>query len=288
MDITQYNTRVVQEPRGMIRVITLVFAILAFATTSGFDTITSFTTACTRFNKTTGATYSPYFKEKFRMSVEYPFKFEDQILKPYYSCANATGGREAQVYPMDFSSSAQFYVATGVLSFLYSTAALVLYIFGSRQYESNPLLAVIDLAATGVLTIFWLAGACAWAAGVSDVRYYTSPSYLYKHLDFCSPNNTAESLNPKGECYESNPGKWTSLNISLIFGFANIFLWAASMWFVFKETQFHRKQMPDQMGAPGGPQPGFGQFGDQMGGQQQMPQQTTHFPQQRQQFGDGY
>jgi hypothetical protein len=193
-----------------------VFAILAFATTSGFDTITSFTTSCTRFNKTSGITYSPYFKEKFKFSVEYPFKFEGQVLKPYMNCQNETAAREKQPYPMDFSSSAQFYVATGVLSFLYSTAALVLYIFASHHYETNPLLAVIDLAATGVLTIFWLAGASAWAAGVSDVRYYTSPSYLWSHLEFCKSANTAETANPRGECYESNPGKWTSLNISLV------------------------------------------------------------------------
>lgn len=31
-----------------------------------------------------------------------------------------------------------------------------------------------------------------------------------------------------------------------IFGFANMFLWGASMWFVYKETMFHRKTLQPQ------------------------------------------
>jgi hypothetical protein len=58
------------------------------------------------------------------------------------------------------------------------------------------------------------------------------------------------------------------------------------MWFVFKETSFHRKPTPDQLGAPGQQSAGFGAYGGQSGAQQQMPSQT-HFPQQKQ-FADGY
>jgi len=119
---------------------------------------------------------------------------------------------------MDFSSSAQFYVATGVLSFLCTLACLVIYIFGTRYYETNPLIPVIDLAATGILTIFWLSGACAWAAGVSDVKYYTKPETLWKRLEFCDSNK-----NPEGNCIVDSPGKWTALNISLVSKF-DVFL----------------------------------------------------------------
>jgi hypothetical protein len=119
---------------------------------------------------------------------------------------------------MDFSSSAQFYVATGVLSFLYTLACLVIYIFGTRYYETNPLIPVIDLVATGILTIFWLSGACAWAAGVSDVKFYTKPETLWKRFEFCNP-----SKNPEGNCMPDNPGKWTPLNISLVSKF-DVFL----------------------------------------------------------------
>ena len=64
-----------------------------------------------------------------------------------------------QKFPIDFSSSAQFYVATGVLSFLYAAAILAFYLLKTEQYATNPLLPVIDLGVTGVLTVFWFAGA---------------------------------------------------------------------------------------------------------------------------------
>lgn len=68
-----------------------------------------------------------------------------------------------------------------------------------------------------------------------------------------------------------------------IFGFANLFLWGASMWFVYKETMFHRKTLVPQ---PVGTYPGIAQQGgipqqtqmgqlDQMGGQMQQPDQYT-------------
>jgi len=55
---------------------------------------------------------------------------------------------------------------------------------------------------------------------------------------------------------------------------------------VFKETSFHRKPAPDQLGNSGPQTASFGAYGDQSGAQQQMPSQT-HFPQQKQ-FADGY
>lgn len=285
-----------------------IFAILAFATTSGFDTEIKFNLTCREDTKGV-----PVYKAS--LPVEYPFNFEGQKMTVPKKCNSTEKEKETVDYSrMDFASSAQFFVATGVLSFLYSTGAIVLYIFGSRHYETNPLLPVIDLAITGVLTVFWLSGASAWAAGVSDVKYYTKASYLWSKMDFCD-----EKLIEDGDiqyCVEINPGKFTSLNISLvsccpflhfpslrfpfssltsflhcrqIFGFANIFLWVASCWFVFKETSFHKKPMPEEMGTG---QPNFGQanfgqanpFGDQTAGQ---PQSQAHFPQQRQ-FADGY
>lgn len=274
MDVSQYNTRVIKEPRGMIRIVQLVFAILAFATTSGFDTTTSFTQSCRP-----AIIGNRPEQIKISYSVEYPFKFKDQYINVWQDCkSNKTVPKD---YDMEFSSSAQFYVATGVLSFLYTIACLVLYIFGTRHYETNPLIPVIDLVASGVLAIFWLSGACAWAAGVSDVKYYTDPKHLWSKLDFCKQNQTSPE-----NCIEDSPGKWASLNISLIFGFANVFLWGASMWFVFKETSFHRKPTPDQMTTPGQTTGGFGAYGDQGVAQPQM-QSQPHFPQQKQ-FADGY
>ena len=142
--------------------------------------------------------------------VEYPFEIEGKLT--YNKSCTEEEKLTEDFSKFDFSSSAQFYVATGVLGFLYSTACLVLYIFGNHHYETNPLLPVIDLVATAVLTVFWLAGASAWAAGVSDLKYYMNTDYIFKLLKFCDKEN----LDNGASCLDLSPAKFTSLNISLV------------------------------------------------------------------------
>lgn len=147
------------------------------------------------------------YRGEINYVVEYPFKFESQTVTERFNCTKDVP-RYVQKFPMEFASSAQFFVATGVLSFLYTIGSLFFYLFYSKHYETNPLLPVMDLVATAILTLFWLAGSCAWAAGVSDIKYYTNPSYLATLINICK--------DPDSVCDTQNPGKWASLNISLV------------------------------------------------------------------------
>ena len=61
--------------------------------------------------------------------------------------------------------------------------------------------------ATGVLSIFWFAGSCAWAQGVTDIKYYTNPTNLFQDIDICQE--------PK-VCHTVSPGNFASLNVSLV------------------------------------------------------------------------
>ena len=222
------NPLVLKEPRGMIRVIQVIFAILAFATTTSFDTTSSLQVTCPQTGK--GKPETP--TSKITYPIEYPFKFHDAKIFERYNCSRHMPMIQ-QKFPMDFSSSAQFFVATGVLGFLYAAASAGLYLTKSIQYATNPLLPVVDLAITGLLSLFWIAGSCAWALGVSDLKYYTHPRYLKEHIYIC--NDSA------ADCSIIDPGNWAPLNISLLCGFTNAFLWVMSCWFVFKETTFHQK-----------------------------------------------
>lgn len=138
--------------------------------------------------------------------VEYPFNFERQSFKSRANCS--TRADKTTLLKMDFASSAKFYVATGVLSLLYTLGCLIFYMVKYKLYENNPLIPVVDLAATGILTIFWFAGSCAWAAGVSDVKYYAGPAYLIKNVNICH--------DPTSTCEPYYFGKWSSLHISLV------------------------------------------------------------------------
>lgn len=222
------NPLVLKEPRGMIRALQIIFAILAFATTTSFDTESTLQVSCPPHRK---SDKSEPLLSKIVYPIEYPFKFHDQEIFERYNCSRNIPMIQ-QKFPMDFSSSAQFFVATGVLAFLYAGSAIGLYLTKSTQYATNPLLPVIDLAATGLLALFWVAGSCAWALGVSDLKYYTHPRYLSEHIYVCNDRSA--------DCSTVNPGNWASLNISLLCGFTNAFLWCMSCWFVFKETQFHQ------------------------------------------------
>ena len=67
-----------------------------------------------------------------------------------------------------------------------------------------------DLGATAVFTIFWFAGSCAWAQGVSDVKYYMDPNRILNRIYVCS-EMIAECKPNKEE-----PANYSSLNISVV------------------------------------------------------------------------
>lgn len=266
------NPLVLKEPRGMIRILQLVFAILAFVTTTSFDTKSTLQVTCPAPLPRRGSEkVEAPVTTKIQYPIEYPFKFQEAIVFERYNCSRNMPMIQ-QKFPMDFSSSAQFFVATGVLALLYCGGAIFVYLTKGTQYAMNPLLPVVDLAGTGLLALFWVAGSCAWALGVSDLKYYTHPRYLSEHIYVCNDRSA--------DCSTVDPGNWATLNISLLSGFTNAFLWCMSCWFVFKETQFHQK----------GPAPvsGFPTFDQQ---QAQFPtsmQQQQPFPAPQQGFTAQY
>ncbi|XP_076358806.1 synaptophysin-like [Tachypleus tridentatus] len=165
MDI---NFRVLKEPLGFIRIIQIVMAIFAFATTSGFGSKSSFRVKCITTDKETDINY------------EYGYPFRLRYASFIVPKCDGTYDTTTEKIPFDFSSSAEFYVATGVLTFMYSLGVALFYIFAHQKYIDDQVVPVT------------------------------------------------------------------------IFGFANCLLWAASLWFVYKETVFHYqrqelvKQLPPQ------------------------------------------
>lgn len=96
---------------------------------------------------------------------------------------------------------------------------------------------MLDLIGSSILSIFWIAGTCAWSAGVSDIKFYVNPENLKENIAICKEFNV---------CTASFQGKWNGLSISVIFGFGCIIVWCASIWFVYKHTQFFKQQQQQQ------------------------------------------
>ena len=171
----QYDLTAIKEPRGFIRAIQFVsyhhtnnahehlaysfqqlFAILAFATTSGFDTSLSYDVICTG---------SPSIARTY--TIEYPFSKEYNIRG-----LNCLKDDVNHLITLSNKTSAQFYVATGVLAMLYSLAALVYYIMYSQAYKQDARIPFGDLIITVVLTFFWFMGWCAWVANKSNIASF--------------------------------------------------------------------------------------------------------------------
>lgn len=239
----QLNLQPLKEPRGFIRVLQIFFAILAFSTTTGYDNQAEVTITCTPVNGTS------VFKKSAGYALKYPFTvkpdLEFEIMSAEKACMQPeTAGHKTPVCTsldhctVDKSTTAEFYVTTGVLAFLYSLAAVVVYVMLDHLYINAPIIPFFDLVGTGVLTLFWFLGWCSWVAQWGNVKgwYEALPNYV---CDSLGQNGKVDGYDVS--CSNTGDVKYSKLTISLIFGFANIILWAGSSWFVFKETSFHTK-----------------------------------------------
>lgn len=214
------HLRVLKEPRGFIRVVQCVMSIFAFSTTAGYSDTASFSMPCGSENPSTNI---------FNITISFGYPFRKIEFTRPLECQELY----KLTYAYNFASSAEFFVATGVLAFLFTLGITTVYVVMTKMYNTNQLIPISDLGATALLTLFWLAGSSAWAQGVSDTKYYTNVNNFIRRLECEGQQKMCEPI---------RHANYASLNVSLIFGFANVALWAASMWFVYKETVFHKQR----------------------------------------------
>lgn len=241
------NTRVVfREPRGMIRWLQLFFAILATATVIDFSTRVAIDITCpppqpSPAPPTPAPQPAPQpnptpvpLRSTPTLTIGYPFDFSQQVVNntctvppiPYQHMSSLSG-------------SPQFFVMTAVLSILYASTSLVVYLCFSSTYDSLPIVPMADLLTTAILCLFWFIASSSFSSGVSLLK--STATY----------DNLAQTLCPatfKGQCVpvDENEPSWKSLNVALISGFTSFFLWGSGLWFVYKETHFHTPR--DQFG----------------------------------------
>ncbi|GJQ67036.1 hypothetical protein Trydic_g21943 [Trypoxylus dichotomus] len=196
------NFSVFQEPRGVMRIFHFVFSIVSFATTVDFTG--HMTVGCQSF-------------ETRAHSYNYPFDINFNI--HFNNCTVNLN--------VNFSSDAKFYVCTGVLAMLYSIAIIIVYIKFDNLYRKNENVPLTDFVLSVFLSILWLSSSAAWANGVAGIKSTT--------------NNPMFSEECKQLTCSTSTGSFSALNISIIVGFLNFFLWASNLWFLYKETKFFAK-----------------------------------------------
>jgi len=225
---TVMDTGVLKEPRGFMRCLQWLFAIIAFATCCDFSSYVEYTVEC---SENAGGAVQ-HIKHEFY----YPFQL-DHVPAKNVSCGSTI---RSMYLPGDFSSDAQFFVFTGVLSFLSTIAILGVYVFASEMYMAESKKApMIDFCFTVIVAVFWLSASAAWANGVINMKFASNPdNWLFKSkssICYLNENNTY-ALTAIKQCEVVTRGVFAKANVSIIIGFLNFFLWASNLWFLYKET----------------------------------------------------
>ncbi|KPP78632.1 synaptophysin-like, partial [Scleropages formosus] len=193
-----------------------VFSIFAFATCGSYSGMFKMSVECK--NRT-----------ESDLNIEVEFEYPFRLHQVYFDAPTCKGGKPERLFLVgDYSSSAEFFVTIGVFSFLYSMAALAVYLFFLERYRENNKGAQIDFGVTCVFTFMWLVSAAAWAKGLSDVKTATDPERIISLISACN--------HEENRCREVHDPVVSGLNTSVAFGFLNLILWGGNLWFVFKET----------------------------------------------------
>ncbi|KAG9339904.1 hypothetical protein JZ751_022217 [Albula glossodonta] len=135
-------------------------------------------------------------------------------------------------------SSAEFFVATAILAFLYSMVALFAYTGYMHVYRDSAYGPMLDFAGTMILAVLWLAISSAWAKGLQNVKLGTSTVGIRTSLALCREEGLT--------CEVTQFANMRTLNVSVVFGYLNMLLWACNAWFVYKETVWHSQKYAGQ------------------------------------------
>jgi len=223
------NKEVVKQPRGFIKIVQWVASIICFASIAGWEDSFVVEVGCGEGAKV----------QKVEVQFEYPFELDLVTLaEPICTEWPEAGGAPKKLDPIDFmaheAGTSQLFVFVGVISFLYCIGSTIFYVFFDQIYSNNDQAPIGDFGIHAAIGFLWFVSTTAWATSLSEIKYYTNPDeYALKLIYECQKE--------WGSCKALEYPSYASLNISVIMGFLNVFLWWSNLWFIYKETKWFHK-----------------------------------------------
>ena len=182
-------------------------------------------------------------------ATKYPFKKYEWSHN--YGDENTTKDNQFSdmMFKDGFQSEAQFYVFVGVISFLYTLAAIISYAFYKKFEKMSEHFAAhftkVDFGATIVLTFLWFLSVTLWSSGFSALRNDLDPPTNFVSL-IANIRSAVGDDKVCGNHYSCvTTDSWSKLYGSVVFGYLCIFLYGVNCWYCFKDTEWHAE--PDKL-----------------------------------------
>jgi len=224
------NLSVFKYPIGFVRILELVFIIIALATVNSWHV--KLTYKCPAAPNDTQVTLSAEVDTFTLTKARIP------------DCKNETsalwekGGDNS-------TKSAGFFYFTNIFALIFVLAITFVYVVLWEMYDANKRLSLIDLAITALLFVFWFICASVWWSGSSNMGDATDHDHIvdlmtntpgfWKEATTEAKDDLAKSLTK-----HANTG---SLVISVLCNWVCVMLFAGNCWFVYKEVA-PRKDVP--------------------------------------------
>jgi len=246
-----------KEPRGFIRLLELVFTMLAFSFCAGFSSNLEFVITCQRPVSDTNKTMITE-NQTISLDYSYPFSLDhaDAVPVDLTKCP-VTKDAENITFPGDYSSDAKFYVFIGVISWLFCILTCLVYGFMNEMYLDNKNYPLYDMIISAALCFFFLAAASAWGHGLSGLKNSSDPnSWIFNSEDalICKKNkdNNGYVNLAVVDCIATKLGTFAGANVSVLIGFLNCFLFGANVYYLYKETRFANPTQGNLENSPSG------------------------------------
>ncbi|KAM8910105.1 synaptophysin-like protein 1 [Spinachia spinachia] len=223
------NLSPLKEPVGFIKLVEWLTAIFAFGSCCGYSGKNIISLVC---GDGTNDTLDAEF--------HYPFRLSQVPL----IVGNATVCNRAVTTTYlvgDSASSVEFFVGIAIVCFLYSMVALLVYLGYMHVYKDSDFGPIFDSVITAVLVFLWLVCSSAWAKGLQNVKDSTDTFGIGSTLALCKGGNVT--------CEVTEFASMRTLNVSVVFGYLNMLVWAINGWFVYKGTRWHSQKISSQPAA---------------------------------------